>query len=206
MEYQTDSSSLILLFSKSGTFYTDENGMVVDFEPSKDNPFIETKVDEPMAYDGFVVKKSIVHLVVPEGVKGFADDFFRGIEVKERFTLPNRLLYIGNSCHDPNSYGCVFAECRLPEVRIPNTVIELGAFAFGDSHIDYLRIPSSIRSPYLRQFKDCSISTLSLPVEWRECVSLDEHGRLKLSGVLNTTNDGYLIWPSTSVGKLEFYE
>lgn len=85
--------------------------MVVDFKPSIDNPITKTKVDEPGTYYGYIVEKSISHLIVPEGVRNFTDDFFRGIEVKDSFSLPEGLLYIGNSCHNPNSHGCVFADC-----------------------------------------------------------------------------------------------
>ena len=155
------------LESKSGTFYLDDDGIITDFKSSFFNPIIERKEKEPQAYYGYVVKKSIRHLIVPKGVKGFVDDFFRGIEVKEQFTLPEGLLYIGNN------HGCVFAECTLPEVRIPETVRELGFFAFGHSHIGYLKIPSSIKSPYLRQFKDSCIETLCLPKEWKDYYYLE---------------------------------
>lgn len=161
------------LRSESGIFYLDD-GIVIDFKPSEDNPIIEEKIVEPNAYYGYVVKKSINHLIVPNGVKGFVDDFFRGITIQERFELPDGLLYIGNSYHDNNSHGCVFAECVIPEVRIPETVTELGLFAFGSSQIGFLKIPSSIRqSRCLRQFKDSHITTLCLPKEWENLFYLD---------------------------------
>ncbi len=192
-----------VIHSESGTFYTDENGIVVEFKPSIDNPITETKVDEPRAYNGYIIEKSISHLIVPEGIKGFKDDFFRGIAVKDSFSLPDGLLYIGNSCHDPNSHGCVFAKCRLPEVCIPDTVIELGMYAFGGTHIEHLIIPATVRSPYLRQFKDSGVGTLSLPMAWKEYVSIEDDGRLELNVSMN--DYGYLFWPSSTVKKLEFY-
>ena len=54
----------------------------------------------------------------------------------------------------------VLSHCELPQVIIPESVKELGIFAFGSSRIDYLRIPLGIKSPYLRQFKDSQIGTL----------------------------------------------
>lgn len=94
----------------------------------------------------------------------------------------------------------------MPEFRIPDTVIELGEYAFGGNHIEHLMIPSTVRSPYLRQFCACSIDTLSLPMEWKEYMSIEDHS-LDLSGALNNSYDdyGFLRWSNTKVGKLEFY-
>lgn len=165
---------MTVIKNKSGSFFLDANGIVTDFKPSLFNPIIKRKENEPQAYYGYVIKKSIKHLIVPEGVIGFADDFFCDIEVLERFVLPNGLLYIGNNLRTSDSHRNVFAGCTLPEVRIPETVRELGRFAFGHSRIGYLQIPSSIRSRYLRQFKDSSIGTLCLPKEWKERIYLED--------------------------------
>lgn len=194
--------------SESGTFYIDEDGIVQRFEPSDDNLFLEEKVEEPHAYDGFVIKKSIRHLIVPEGVKGFVSDFMRGIRVLERFSLPEGLLSIGNNTHEiaADDAHCVFSDCILPTVVIPESVKEIGTFAFGGTHIDCLQLPVSLHSPYGRQFKDSFISTLRLPKEWKDGVSLDKYGNLRLTGWwFNDVKYGYLRWPSTRVGKLEFY-
>lgn len=196
------------LTSESGTFYVDDGGIVLHFEPSEDNPIKEEIVDEPYAYDGFVVKKSIKHLIVPVGVKGFVSDFMRGIRVLERFSLPDGLLNIGNNTHEvvAKDAHCVFAECILPTVVVPESVKELGLFAFGHTRIECLQLPESLHSPYGRQFKDSTIGILRLPKEWKECVSLDKNGRLHLTGVwFNDDKYGYLRWPSTHVEKLEFY-
>jgi len=195
------------LTSESGTFIVDSDGIVLRFEPSEGNPIIEEKVDEPQAYDGFVVKKSIKHLIVPAGVKGFVSDFMRGIRVLERFSLPNGLLCIGNNTCEvlDNDAHCVFADCILPTVVVPESVKELGSFAFGHTRIECLQLPESLHSPYGRQFKDSFIGTLRLPKEWKEGVSLDEYGRLHLTGWFSDDKYGYLRWPSTHVEKLEFY-
>ena len=195
------------LTSESGTFIVDSDGIVLRFEPSEGNPIIEEKVDEPQAYDGFVVKKSIKHLIVPAGVKGFVSDFMRGIRVLERFSLPNGLLCIGNNTCEvlDNDAHCVFADCILPTVVVPESVKELGSFTFGHTRIECLQLPESLHSPYGRQFKDSFIGTLRLPKEWKEGVSLDEYGRLHLTGWFSDDKYGYLRWPSTHVEKLEFY-
>jgi hypothetical protein len=99
--------------------------------------------------------KSIHTFVVPKGVKGFVSDFMRNMHVIERFELPDGLLSIGNNTHDLGDIDahCVFADCILPEVVIPDSVKEVGSFAFGHSHIESLQLSESLQSPYSRQFK-----------------------------------------------------
>lgn len=198
---------MTVIKNKSGSFFLDANGIVTDFKPSLFNPIVERKVNEPQAYYGSVIKKSIKNLIVPEGVIGFADNFFRDIEVLERFALPNGLQYIGNNLFTSDSHGCIFAGCTLPEVRIPETVRELGPFAFGKSKIGYLQIPSSIRSRYLRQFKDSCIGTLCLPKEWKEYVYLEETYLRHKSPMGGNWQDnwGYMVF-DCSVDKLIFGE
>lgn len=170
-----------ILESESGLFYLDKEGMLTDFKPSETNPIIKEKIEEPFAYNGYITKESISHLIIPKGVRGFADDFFRGITVTCRFELPEGLLFIGNSFHDNSSHGCVFSHCTLPDVRLPDSLKELGVFAFGCSVINYLQIPSTICSPYGRQFKDSHIKTLCLPKRWRDNFYLDDHSLIKKS-------------------------
>ena len=193
------------LETKSGLFYL-YDGIVLDFKPAVDNPFMEEKVDEPYAFDGYVIKKSIKHLLVPKGVKGFASDFMRGVEVKEQFELPEGLLNIGDNSSDfLNGAHCVFANCTLPVVVIPDSVKELGNYAFGSTRIECLQLSESLHSPYARQFKDSYIATLKLPFAWKSGVSLKD-GSLQLTGRwFDHKNYGYLRWPSTKVGKIEFY-
>ena len=145
-----------ILESESGLFYLDKEGMLTDFKPSETNPIIKEKIEEPFAYNGYITKESISHLIIPKGVRGFADDFFRGITVTCRFELPEGLLFIGNSFHDNSSHGCVFSHCTLPDVRLPDSLKELGLFAFG-------------------------IKTLCLPKRWRDNFYLDDHSLIKKS-------------------------
>ena len=107
-----------ILESESGLFYLDKEGMLTDFKPSETNPIIKEKIEEPFAYNGYITKESISHLIIPKGVRGFADDFFRGITVTCRFELPEGLLFIGNSFHDNSSHGCVFSHCTFLVVRL----------------------------------------------------------------------------------------
>lgn len=156
----------------------------------------------------FTTNKSIRTFVVPKGVKGFVSDFMRNMHVIERFELPDGLLSIGNNTHDLGDIDahCVFADCILPEVVIPDSVKEVGSFAFGHSHIESLQLPESLQSPYSRQFKDSYIGTLKLPKEWRDSVVLGEYNELLLQGQWFDNNKyGYLRWPSTTIGTLEFY-
>ena len=190
--------------SSSGRFLVDNNGIALSFEPSEDNGYIieETELN---AYNQHHPNKSIRTLIVPKGVKGFASDFMRGVRVIEKFELPDGLLSIGNNSFDfEHSQHCVFANCILPSVTIPDSVKEIGNFAFGHSHIEALQLPSSLRSPYGRQFKDSYIGTLVLPKEWEDIACLDEYERLKIE--LESVNYGYLHWPSTAVDKLMFYQ
>ena len=76
----------------------------------------------------------------------------------------------------------------------------------GHSHIESLQLPESLQSPYSRQFKDSYIGTLRLPKEWRDSVVLGEYNELLLQGQWFDNNKyGYLRWPSTTIGTLEFY-
>ena len=189
--------------SSSGRFLVDNNGIALSFEPSKDNEYIieETELN---TYNQHHPNKSIKTLIVPKGVKGFASEFMRGVRVIEKFELPDGLLSIGDNSFDfEHSQHCVFANCILPSVTIPNSVKEIGNFAFGHSHIEALQLPSSLRSPYGRQFKDSYIGTLVLPKEWENIAYFNEHNRLVIE--LDKVNYGYLVWPSTAVGKLMFY-
>ena len=108
--------------SSSGRFLVDNNGIALSFEPSEDNEYIieETELN---TYNQHHPNKSIKTLIVPKGVKGFASDFMRGVRVIEKFELPDGLLSIGNNSFDfEHSQHCVFANCILPSVTIPNKI------------------------------------------------------------------------------------
>lgn len=196
-----------VLKSESGNFYIDQDGIVLRFDPSVDNPFIEEESEKNANYT-FTTNKSIRTFVVPKGVKGFVSDFMRDVRVVERFQLPEGLLSIGNNTYDLGDIDarCVFADCILPAVVIPGSVKEIGSFAFGHSYIDSLQLPESLHSPYGRQFKDSYIGSLMLPKAWKDGVSLGKYGELQLTGWwFDDKKYGYLRWPSTKIGKLEFY-
>lgn len=191
------------LESISGKFFIDKDGIAKSFEPSKGNEFI---IENTELKDNYIhsTSKSIRTFIVPEGVKGFVSDFMRHTKVIERFELPDGLLSIGNNSSDiEEGMHRVFANCILPSVIIPDSVKELGVFAFGNSHIETLQVPPSLRSPYGRQFKDSYIENLVLPSNWKDIISVDSYNHLKAK--LDYNDFGYLIWPSTLVGKLEFY-
>ena len=191
--------------SSSGRFLVDNNGIALSFEPSKDNEYIIDDIEFEKNPYANMISRTIRTFIVPEGVKGFVSEFMRHTRVIEKFELPDGLLSIGDNSFDfEHSQHCVFANCILPSVTIPDSVKEIGNFAFGASRIETLQLPSSLRSPYGRQFKDSYIGTLVLPKEWENIAYFNEHNRLVIE--LDRVNYGYLVWPSTAVGKLMFYQ
>ena len=189
--------------SSSGRFLVDNNGIALSFEPSEDNEYIieETELN---TYNQHHPNKSIKTLIVPKGVKGFASEFMRGVRVIEKLEFPDGLLSIGNNSFDfEHSQHCVFADCILPSVSIPDSVKEIGVLAFAYTNFETLQFPSAIHSTYGRQFLNSNIGTLMLPKEWENTAYLDEHNRLVIE--LDSVNYGYLHWPSTAVDKLMFY-
>ena len=197
--------NMSVLESESGLFFVDENGIAQRFEPAKDNPFFDEETEHNDNYT-FKTDKSIRTLIIPKGVKGFVSDFMRGVRVTERFELPEGLISIGNNSFDiGKEQHCVFANSILPDVIIPQSVEEIGIFAFGHTRIKSLQLPATLRSPYGRQFKDSDIEFLRLPKEWKDFVSLDNDGGLRVKEILNSNDLGYLGWPSTYVKRLEFY-
>lgn len=195
-----------VLNSGSGSFYVNEDGVAQRFEPAADNPFIEDETEMNDNYN-YSTHRTIRTFIVPKGVKEFTSGFMSGTRVLERFELPDGLLRLGNNSFDHASKcNCIFDNCVLPSVVIPDSVVEIGLYAFGHTHIDCLQLPESLHSPYGRQFKDSYIGTLKLPIEWKEYVRLGEHNNLQLLGQrFNNDKYGYLQWPSTKIGILEFY-
>ena len=194
-----------VLVSESGKFYIDGKGIVQRFEPSEDNPFVDEETVKEANYT-FKTNKSIRTFIVPKGVKGFVSNFMRGVEVKERFELPEGLLSLGSYDDRNHDLHCIFADCILPAVVIPESMKGIGSYAFGHSYIDSLQLPESLHSPYGRQFKDSYIGTLILPKEWKDGVSLGKYGELHLNGWwFDNDKYGYLRWPSTKIENLEFY-
>ena len=187
-----------ILTSESGRFHLDGAGVVQRFEPSEDNPLTDVHEGAP--------HHAIDTLVVPGGVRGFCDEFMRGVQVKSRFDLPDGLVSIGGTTAFP---GCVFADCDLPLVVIPEGVREIGTFAFGNARIDTLQMPL-VRCEYARQFKEARIGTLRLPGILRNAVALCG-SCLRTDGELPDDDRRELGWldsmccNDTQIGRLEFY-
>ncbi len=144
--------------SKSGKF-CHIGGIVHSFTPSAGN-VIEGGID---ASDGHTDEirhydHAIRTLIVPEDVKGFAAEFLMGWAVTEQVTFPDTLTAIGtDEVHN------VFSRCFLPEIILPQSVKEIGRFAFGHSYIRKLSVNRANTSKYNRQFKDSTIEKLYLP-------------------------------------------
>ena len=192
------------LTSESGRFYLDEFGIVQLFEPADGNPFDEF-------YDG-LCSRHVDTLIVPRGVKGFCGDFMRSVHVRVKFELPQGLVEIGTADVGKveNWVGGVFADCILPSVIIPESVQEIGAFAFGHSRIGTLQLPLMQHCPYARQFKDSHVSVLRLPSALRDLVR-QESDHLRVHGILpGAENDSdfgclYSLQCNTCIDQLEFY-
>ena len=195
----------ITLESISGKFYVDARGILHHFEPSIDNDYI---IEESVCEYNYTFRtqQSIRTFIVPKGVKGFAYGVLRYTRVLEKFELPDGLLFIGNISDREYDTSCVFADCILPSVTIPESVKEIGVYAFGGTHIDTLELPSSLRSPYLRQFKDSHIGTLIIPSEWKDRVVIHKpHYTFNgLMPVLFDENWGFLRWHSTAIDTVIF--
>ncbi len=181
--------------NECGTFYVDEYGILQDFHPSCNNPFIEDEYENHDHYT-YSSNKSIRNLIIPEGVKGFEGCSFRGIRVLEKFELPESLEEIGDDSFQDDKRQCVFAGSILPKVIIPENVKKIGIFAFGHCHINELLLPASIHSCYGRQFKDGYIGRLYLPVELMDFYM----------GRACREDMGWIRWPSTKVGEVVYYE
>lgn len=188
-----------VLESESGAFCVDNDGILQQFTPSPNNPIID-EVTELHNHYTYWTNKSIKTFVIPDGVKGFGDWSIRGVRIVERLAFPEGLLNFGNS-------HCIFADCILPSVIIPQTVCELGSYAFGHTHIETLLLPFSIRSPYMRQLKDSYVGTLLLHKRLSGA-TIDEYGSLHLPPHFSNYHRfyGYLFWPSTRIGELYFYD
>ena len=150
-----------VLTSESGKFYCND-GLVCRFEPSSYNESPDG-IDAPQGHGHGMwhYDTAVRTMIVPDGVRGFCDEFFMGGAVTDIFILPDSLESIGNDSVD--SIGCVFINCFLPEVVIPKNVRFIGKYCFGRSYIKKMVIRKTNQAPYLRQFKDSTIEKLYLP-------------------------------------------
>ncbi len=192
------------LESESGLFLLDGRGFAYSFEPAASNPFVE---ETGSVNSNYIIETSasIRTFIVPDGVKGFGNNFMRGSRIIGKIELPNSLVSLGTGFSNDNPCHCVFANCVLPTVKLPNSLHEIGIFAFGHTYIEELYIPKNLRSSYGRQFKDSYIGTLYLPKAWEKDAHLNRNGDLKASFISFEGEWGYLCWPSTKIGELKFY-
>ena len=135
-----------IITNESGTFTINRQGVLTDFRCARKNELRENVW---------------WHLDIPEGVRVIPEDAFEGCEIINQLTFPQSLRVIGTG------FAGTFTRCRLPHVELPETLEELGCYAFAGSTIRSLRIPRGLRSIYNRQFKASIIGTLYLPEEFR---------------------------------------
>ena len=132
--------------NKTGTFTIDDNGVLKEYQ--------STEVNQ--------VEENVWRcLDIPEGVRVIPEWAFRDCEILDRLTFPKSLRIISTGG------AGAFSWSKLPHVELPETLEELGDFAFGHSSMRSVRIPKGLRSIYNRQFKESAIGTLYLPEEFR---------------------------------------
>lgn len=148
--------------NECGCFVCDQNGILQQYIPCDGNM---VNLWDKDASDG---KMAVTNMIIPENITGFVNEFFRFAVVTNTFKLPDSLRSIGTCDRSSGSPACVFANCNLPDVILPEGLYEIGTFAFGKCEIKSLRIPYNLRSPYARQFKDSHIGTLLLPAIYRD--------------------------------------
>lgn len=146
-------TSATALCNESGTFYVDKMGVLQSFYCSPQN-----NADTCSCHN----TKKLYSLHIPEGVTVLKEFAFRGYTVMNSLTLPDSLQMAG-TC----SNGCAFADCRLPDTVIPDTLRFLGAYGFGNSTLRSLRLPENADWEYSRQFKSAKIGTLYLSESYR---------------------------------------
>ena len=132
--------------NKTGTFTIDDNGVLKEYQSTEVNQVAEN------------VWRC---LDIPEGVRVIPEWAFRDCEILDRLTFPKSLRIISTGG------AGAFSWSKLPHVELPETLEELGDFAFGHSSMRSVRIPKGLCSIYNRQFKGSSIGTLYLPEEFR---------------------------------------
>ena len=189
-EFAQHRYSLSTLESESGQFLIDADGFLVSFEPAEGNQPFSEDIKICSNYH-FETSTSIRSFVVPEGVKGV---YLHSCRVVDRVELPEGLISIRG-----------FDNCILPKVKLPNSLREIGDFAFGHSYIEELYIPEALKAPYGRQFKESYIETLYLPKAWEDKAKLTDYGSLDVHAVPELGNPSYLSWYSTKIGNLRFY-
>ena len=128
--------------NETGTFTVDDSGVLREYRSSEANQ----------------VSEKVWRCVdIPEGVRVIPEWGFRECRILERLTLPASLRVISTGG------AGAFSWSSLPHVELPDTLKELGPYAFGGSEMRALRIPKGLHSIYNRQFKESSIGTLYLP-------------------------------------------
>lgn len=147
------------LKTESGCFVHIE-GIVINFTPNPNN-VIPGGIDAPDGWSGEIIHydNAIRSLIVPDGIKGFGDEFLRGWAITESVVFPDSLLYIGTE----DGVGGTFANCFLPEIVLPESLKIIGNFAFGHCYIEKLVVNPANKSKNNRQFKDSTIKKLYLP-------------------------------------------
>lgn len=132
--------------NETGTFTVDDSGVLLEYRSTEANQ----------------VSEKVWRCVdIPEGVRVIPEWGFRACRILERLTLPKSLRVISTGG------AGAFSWSSLPHVELPDTLKELGPYAFGGSEMRSLRIPKGLHSMYNRQFKGSAIGTLYLPAEFR---------------------------------------
>lgn len=162
-EYTNSYNSYKILKNESGVFECNDEGKLLRFYPDSNNLIDGAKVRETYTMGKSYYKPCIHSLIIPEGVISLEHDFFRGGLVQDEVQFPSTLVSLGDKWNP-----CVFSDACLPEIVIPDNILSIGEFAFGNSRIKSLRLTHVFESEYLRQFKGAYIGILFLPKECQQ--------------------------------------
>lgn len=171
--------------NSSGTFCVDKLGVLQAFCCESENNADSCAVQ---------VTKKLYTLCIPEGVTVLKENAFRGYTVLHKLTLPDSLRLMGTG------YGCVFTDCNLPDVVLPEKVQILGDYAFANSSLHSLRLPENAAWKYARQFKSSNIGILYLSKKYRaESKNVELSRHITGSGYLhslrvNNVHIGDIVW------------
>lgn len=171
--------------NSSGTFCVDKLGVLQAFCCESENNADSCAVQDT---------KKLYTLCIPEGVTVLKENAFRGYTILHKLTLPDSLRLLGTG------YGCVFTDCNLPDVVLPEKVQILGDYAFAHSSLRSLRLPENATWKYARQFKLSNIGTLYLSKKYRvESKDAELSRHIAGSGYLhslrvNNVHIGDIVW------------
>ena len=114
-------------------------------------------LDSPVNESPFKRNLTINTIVVPSGITEIGNYLFTDCNNLETISLPNGLTRIGRNSLTAtgDDYAIPQTAQGLTAVTIPDSVTEIGSFAFADTRIAALRIPSGVSTVGRYVFERC---------------------------------------------------